>query len=610
MSIDGTMLGCIQLWANKRGDRPALHILGSGGEWSVTTWGQYWERVRNVGKGLMAMGVKPGQSVAMVAKNRPEWVITQHGITAAGGIPCPIYTTNLSDQIAYIVDHSESEVLFLDEPEQLEKIRQAQDGGKAKVRLIVTFDDLGLDGENIMSLADLEAKGRGTVSDEEQEAVFDQVDLETVFLRVYTSGTTGVPKGAELTNRGIRAIMRSTTKTYADVFLDGQQRNISYLPLCHAAEQIFTNFVSLEIASQTYFCPELDQLPSYLQKARPTFFLGVPRVWEKFEAALRARLGQATGVRARLAAWALSVEEAGALESARTGQASGGLPRKLAQRLVISKIKAALGLDEVRLAISGAAPISESTVRFFASVGLLIHEGYGMTETTGVATTQPFMRTRLGTVGKPPEGVEVMIGEGQEILLRGDNMVRSYHKLPEKSAELWTDDGWMRTGDMGSLDADGFLSITGRVKDLLITAGGKNVGPGEMENHLLGITGIGQAVAIGDRRPYLTALLVLDPETLPNLLQEAGISDDLSPEAAATNPDLHKYLEGEVEVRCNAKVARYQQIKYFQVLPEPFTVETGELTPTMKIKRNVVVEKYEAQIEALYEGKSAAAAAN
>ncbi|MEL6190282.1 MAG: AMP-binding protein, partial [Myxococcota bacterium] len=344
------------------------------------------------------------------------------------------------------------------------------------------------------------------------EAVLDGIGPEDVALRVYTSGTTGVPKGAELNNEGISAVMRETVDFYAHPLLDEQQRNVSYLPLCHAAEQIFTNFVSLEVASEIYFCPELEQLRDYLVKARPTFFLGVPRVWEKFEAALRARLGQASGLRKSLANWALGVEEAAILEGARTGREVGGFQRSLARKLVISKIQGALGLDALKFAISGAAPISESTLRFFASLGILIHEGYGMTETSGVATAQPYMEARFGTVGKVGNLVDAKIGEGQELLLRGPNMVRSYHKLPEKTAELWTEDGWMRTGDMASIDEDGFVKIIGRVKDLIITAGGKNVGPGEMENHLLGIIGVGQAVAIGDRRPYITALLVLDPD--------------------------------------------------------------------------------------------------
>ena len=605
MGIEGTMMGDIRKWAQSRPDQGAIHRMNRSGEWDATTWKQYWERVRKVGRGLMALGVRPGDSVSLVAKNTPEWVICQHGITAAGGIPCPIYTTNLPPQVAYIVDHSESNIVILDEAAQLDKIRQAQSEGQAKVDHIITINDLGTNDSDIITLAALEAKGEAETPEADLDARLDAVTPKDVALRVYTSGTTGVPKGAELSHEGIRAVCSGVMEASNHVFEQGPQRGVSYLPLCHAAEQIFTNFLGLTVGVQYYFCPELDQLKDHLVKARPTFLLGVPRVWEKFEAALRAQLGQATGVKKSLAQWALATEQNATLKEIETGRPQNGISRKMARRLVVEKIQKALGIDQVTFAISGAAPISESTLRFFTSIGIVIHEGFGMTETTGVATSQPPGQPRFGTVGKPIPGVEARVSDEGELLLRGLNMVRSYHKLPEKSSELYEGD-WMRTGDMAIIDADGFVKITGRVKDLLITAGGKNVGPGEMEGHLLGIPGIGQAVAVGDRKPYITALLVLEPETLPSLLSAAGITESLTPEQAAKDSRVRDYLRTQVDEQCNAKVARYQQIKYFEVLPTPFSVETGELTPTMKIKRNVVTEKYAAIIEGLYQTQPAA----
>ena len=605
MGIEGTLMGHIRDWATSRPTQGALHSLDASGQWDAVSWQQYWERVRRVAKGLIALGVKRGDSVALVAKNRPEWVICQHGITAAGGILCPIYTTSLPMQVAYIVDHSESKLLFIDEQLQLDKIRQAQAEGQAKVERIVTFKDLGTGDADVMTLAALEAKGDDPALDAELDARLDAVTMKDVALRVYTSGTTGVPKGAELSHEGIKAVSDGVIAASEGVFDRGQHRAVSYLPLNHAAEQIFTNFLGLRIGCQYYFCPELDQLRDHLVKSRPTFLLGVPRVWEKFEAGLRAKLSEATGIKKSLAEWALATEQKATLTGLETGAQKTGFSRKLARRLMIEKLQQALGLDQVQFAISGAAPISKSTLMFFASIGIIIHEGFGMTETTGVATSQPANRPRFGTVGKPIPGVEARLSDDGELLLRGVNMVRSYHKLPEQSAELYDGD-WMRTGDLAEIDADGFIRITGRKKDLLITAGGKNVGPGEMEGHLLGIPGIGHAVAVGDRKPYLTALLVLEPETLPTLLAEAGISDPLSPEQAAKDPRVHAYLKDQVETRCNAKVARYQQIKYFEVLATPFSIEGGELTPTMKVKRNVVTEKYADVIEGLYQRVPAA----
>ncbi len=609
MGIEGTLMGYIQHWAQTKPKQGALHRLNASGEWDAVSWRQYWERVRRVGRGLMALGLQPGDSVSLIANNIPDWVICQHGITAAAGIPCPIYTTNLPLQVAYIVDHSESKIVILDEAEQLDKIRQAQAEGRARVEHIITIMDLGVDAPDVMTLADVEAKGLKETAEADLDARLDAVKLSDVALRVYTSGTTGVPKGAELTHDGIQATTDGVMGATDSILKQRSQRSVSYLPLCHAAEQIFTNFIGLSLGCEYYFCPKLDQLKDHLVKSRPTYLLAVPRVWEKFEAALRGQLGRATGIKKSLADWALATEKKAVLKEIETGKPQGGLQRRLARRLVIDKIHTALGLDELEFAVSGAAPISKSTLEFFASIGIPIHEGFGMTETTGVATSQPAGRPRFGTVGKVIPGVEARISDEGELLLRGRNMVRGYHKLPEKTAELYDGD-WMRTGDMAEIDADGFIKITGRVKDLIITAGGKNVGPGEMENHLLSIPGIGQAVAVGDRKPYITALLVLEHETLPTLLRAAGVGESLTPDQAAKNARVLAYLKAQVEEKCNAKVARYQQIKYFEVLPTPFSIEGGELTPTMKIKRNVVTKKYAAQIEDMYTQTEPVGAAN
>jgi long-chain acyl-CoA synthetase len=325
----------------------------------------------------------------------------------------------------------------------------------------------------------------------------------------------------------------------------------------------------------------------------------VPRVWEKFEAALTTNLLSATGIKAKLAAWARRVELDSFKRSVETGKDVDTLQRRLANKLVISKIKRAIGLDQLVGAGSGAAPAAQSTLEFFASIGVPIHEGFGMTETTGMATAQPLGRPRFGTVGKALPGVEIRLADDGEILLRGLNMVSGYLYMPEKSKELWTDDGWLRTGDLGAIDDDGFLSITGRKKDLLITAGGKNVAPSEMENHLQGIPGVGQAVVVGDRQPYLCAILALEEEALPDLCRAAGIP--VAPLAEiATNEEVRAFLTDRVESDCNSKVARYQTIKKFEVLPHMLSVEGGELTPTMKVKRNVINEKYKAIIDGMY----------
>ena len=603
MTLQGSMLSRIEGWAKSHPSDAALHERRSDGSWATVNWVEYWASVRRVGKGLMALGLQPEECVAIVGANRSDWVICQHGINAAQGIPAPLYTTLLPEQMAYIIGNAQSKIVICDDQTQLDKyISIAKDG--SPIEHIITMDDLGSTDPRVMSLAALMAKG-DSVDDADLGARLDAVRADDVALLIYTSGTTGLPKGAMLTHRGIELISDAVGKTFP-LLLETAQRGVSYLPLCHAAEQGVTNFSGLKTRAETYFCGDLTQVKDYLVEAHPTFFLAVPRVWEKFEAALRGKLAEATGIKAKLATWARKTELEAFKQEAVTGRPVTSFKRNLANKLVISKIKEALGLDQLQVALSGAAPISVSTLEFFASIGLPIHEGYGMTETSAFASVQPYGRLKFGTIGKPLPGVEVMIADDGEIMLRGINMVKGYLRLPEKTAELYNEQGWMHTGDLGALDEDGYISITGRKKDLIITAGGKNVAPAEMEGHLQSIPGVGQAVVVGDRQPYLAALIVLDPEALPELEVASQISGLSDVATAAHNPDVKRYIEEEMQEVCNSKVARYQTIKKIHILPTVFSVDGGELTPTLKVKRNIVNEKYASEIAAFYAEGTAA----
>ncbi|MGF1465303.1 MAG: AMP-dependent synthetase/ligase [Sandaracinaceae bacterium] len=590
-----TLLQHIRHWSEERPDRAAFHELRPDGEWDISTWRDVYEVVRAVGKGLITLGLEPKESVALVGNNRREWLFSQHGITAAAGVPGPLYTTLLTEQMAYIIGNCQAKIGICDTQVQLDKLLAIRAKGDTPLQHIVTMDDLGSTEPDIITFQDLVERGRAQPDDELDRRI-EAVDFDDVALLIYTSGTTGLPKGAMFTHRSIDRTSTSTIEVYKEV-LNADIRYISYLPLCHAAEQGVTNFCGVRAGGRIYFCPDITKIRDYLEKVRPTVFFAVPRVWEKFEAALRGRLAEAKGLRAGLVSWALKTEKA-AIDKEREGHRAQGIGRALANRLVQGKIKTTLGLEEVRFAASGAAPISRSTLDFFASLGIMIHEGYGMTETTAFATVQPYQRARFGTVGQALPGVEIRIADDGEILLRGDNMVPGYLRLPEKTAELYTDE-WMHTGDLGQVDEQGYLSITGRKKDLLITAGGKNVAPAEMEAYLQAIPGVGQAVVVGDQKPYLAALLVLDPEALPALAKAANV-ELRSAEEMANDPQVLAFFKDRVDEDCNTKVARYQTIKKFEVLAEPFTIEGGELTPTMKVKRNVVGDKYGAVIEGLY----------
>ena len=597
MTLQGTMLSRIEGWAKTNPDDAAIHDRGPDGGWVTNTWAEYWESVRRVGKGLIALGLQPEDCVAVVGANRRDWVICQHGINAAQGIPAPLYTTLLPEQMAYIVGNAQSKIVVCDDETQLNKFLSITEA-ESPIEHIVTMDDLGSTDPRVITLDALMAKG-DLISDSELEARLDAVKMDDVALLIYTSGTTGLPKGAMLTHRGIDLIANAVAEVFPSL-IETKTRNVSYLPLCHAAEQGMTNFAGLITQAETYYCGDLSQIKDYLMEVHPTIFLAVPRVWEKFEAALRGKLAEATGIKAKLASWARRTELEAFKQEAATGRPVTSFSRNLANKLVISKIKDALGLDQLQVALSGAAPISVSTLEFFASIGLPIHEGYGMTETTAFASVQPYGKLRFGTIGKPLPGVEAKIADDGEIMLKGINMVKGYLRLPEKTAELYDDDDWMHTGDLGAIDDDGYISITGRKKDLIITAGGKNVAPAEMEGYLQAIPGVGQAVVVGDRQPYLSALIVLDPEALPELEVASQISGLSDVETAARNPEVKRYIEQEMQEVCNKKVARYQTIKKIQILPTVFSVDGGELTPTLKVKRNIVNEKYSSEISAFY----------
>ena len=602
MSEPVTLPGFIAQHAAHRPERTALVEVAPGGGWVSTSWGDYWGAVRGLAAGLIGLGVQAGDGVALIGNNRRDWVVSQMGISAAAAIPAPIYATNTVEQLAYIVNHCRAKVAICDNQAQLDKYLAALDRGLIELDHIITMDAIDSEREMVISLVEVIAAG-ASESSGEVERRMAAAQPDDLALLIYTSGTTGVPKGAMCTHRGIESMATAFIDTYPELMGFDPFRYVSYLPLCHVAEQIFTNFIGLRAGSETYFCADLSKIKDHLVAARPHFFFAVPRVWEKFEAALTANLLSATGAKAKLTAWARRVELQSVRRSIETGKDVDTFQRRLANKLVISKIKSAIGLDELFGAGSGAAPAARSTLEFFASIGLIIHEGFGMTETTGMATAQPLMRPRFGTVGQSLPGVDIRIADDGEILLRGANMVPGYLYMPEETASLYTDDGWMRTGDLGALDADGFLTITGRKKDLLITAGGKNVAPAEMENHLQGIPGVGQAIVVGDRQPYLCAILALEEEAVPDLCKAAGVP--VAPLAElAGNEKVRTFLADRVESDCNSKVARYQTIKKFEVLPHMLSVDGGELTPTMKVKRNVINDKYKAIIDGMYASES------
>jgi long-chain acyl-CoA synthetase len=597
MENKNTLVHRIAKWATELPDRPAIHGRDKSGNWNNRTWSQYWQDTRKIAKGLITLGHEAGDCVGLVGVNRPEWVTSQFGIMAASGIPAPIYTTNTNDQVAFILAHCRCKIAICDDRSQLDKYLAACDTDNVLVEKIVTMDSVDCDDDRVISLETLIQLGNKE-DDSKLDKRLDELDPAATGLLIYTSGTTGMPKAVQLTHEGMTKMGDVLVALEPELDPD-TYRLVSYLPLCHVAEQLFTNFMHISTGGQVYFCGDIKEIKEYLTHVRPTVFLGVPRVWEKFEGVLKAKFSEATGIKAKLLSWATKTEFAAFTKAVAARREPQSFGRKMANKLVISKVKAQLGLDELRMAATGAAPISLRTLEFFASLGIRVTEGYGMSETTGVATVSDTKFPVFGHVGKALDGVQVRIAQDGEIQLKGMTMTKGYLHQPEETAELIAEDGWLCTGDLGAITDDGLLKITGRKKDLLITAGGKNVAPAEIEALLSRIPGVGQAVVVGDRQPYLSALLVLDSETLPAFCSELGIAKaDIAD--VAKNATVREHFQKHIEADCNAKLARYQTVKKFEVLPVEFTVDGGELTPTMKIKRNIVNEKYKATIDQLF----------
>ena len=584
-------------WAACKPNAASIHGKVNG-VWAQRTWAEYYGDVRLFAKGLIALGHTPGECVAIVGDNRMEWVICELAIMAAGGIPAPIYTTELPERVAYIVGNAQAKIAICDTQAQYEKYRAAIADGLMSLDRIITMDEVDGD-ENTLSFQALLALGK-EADDKELDARIDALGVEETGLLIYTSGTTGKPKGVMLEHGGMTEVADAIMdRTPAFASGEIEYKTVSYLPLCHAAEQLLTTMGHLATGGQVYFCDDLTQIKEYLTTVRPSVFLGVPRVWEKFEAALSAAFADATGIKAKLLSWARGIELNAVREQARTGQESGGIRRTLANK-ILSGVRAKVGFDNIHFAVTGSAPISVGTLEFFASLGVVVYEAYGMSETTGVCTVGEPGRPRFGRVGTALKGVKIRIAEDGEIQLHGRLMTKGYLRLEAETAELYTEDGWLCTGDIGDLDDEGHLAITGRKKELLITAGGKNVAPVEMEAHMQQIRGIAQAVVVGDRMPFLSALVTIDGEALDSLASEFG--GDATVAALSENEKFRAHIERSIESQCNAKVARYLTIKKFTLLPQEFSVEGGELTPTMKLRRKEITAKYAAEIAAFYEG--------
>jgi len=571
--------------AQKTPNDPAYYVR-EGGSWKPTNWGTYSDQVTQAGRALIALGFEPGQTVCILGFNRPEWAVIDLATIGAGGAPAGIYTTCSPVEVRYIVDHAEAPLILVENEDQWRKVRLER-ANMPHLKHVVTMKGApAIADDMVMSWEEFLAKG-----DEVEKQVYldrlENLDPKALATLIYTSGTTGPPKGVMLSNHNLSWTANAAAEIVAPSPADC---SLSYLPLSHIAEQMFTLHVPITTGYPVYFAESIEAVPENLKEVQPTIFFGVPRIWEKFHAGITSKLKDATGMKAKLVKWAMKV----GWEANQRPGGHKGLQYQLANKLIFSKLKPAIGMGNARVCVTGAAPIAREVLEFFASLDLVVLEVYGQSEDTGPTSFNTPAQYRFGSVGPAIPGVEVKIADDGEIMVRGPNVFMGYYKDPEVTAETLSGE-WLHSGDLGAFDDDGFLNITGRKKDIIITAGGKNITPknleGSMKNHEL----IDEAVVIGDRRKYLSALITIDAEAGPAWAAANG--EDAS--ALHKSEKLRASIQAHID-EMNAHYARVEQIKKFTVLHRNFTVEDGELTPTLKVKRSKVNDHFAEDIEAMY----------
>jgi long-chain acyl-CoA synthetase len=583
-----------------RGEVPALrekHL----GIWRSISWRAYGENAKQVGLGLVALGLRPRDVVSVIADNCPEWLYVDLGTMSVGGVTNGIYTTDSAAQVEYIVNDSGTRFFFAENEEQLDKILAVRARCPQLVKIVV-FDMEGLHGfrdEQVMSFVTL--RELGARYDRDHPRAYDtMVEIarpHDLAILVYTSGTTGPPKGAMLSHRNI--LFQLGYSDFLTLPRAGDQQ-LSFLPLSHVAERTFSVFYPLSSGATVNFAESIDTVPDNIREVAPAVFFAVPRIWEKFYSAVALRMREATlpGKLAYGLAIGVGTRVAERRIEGRPPSLTLRLLYRIADFLVLDNIRRSMGLHRTRGAATGAAPIAPELIKWFRSVGVDMREVYGQTENSGLATAMPAQRIKLGTVGLARPDTEVRISSEGEILLRGPHVFLGYYRNPEKTAETVIG-GWLHTGDVGVLDEDGFLTITDRMKDIIITAGGKNITPSAIENQLKFSPFISDAVVIGDRRKYLSCLVMIDHETVAQFAQERNVPFTNFASLCRAK-EVQDLIWTEIE-QVNRQLARVETIKRFCLIEQILTPEDEELTPTMKLKRSFVNRKYRDVIEGMYQ---------
>ncbi len=597
--FEETSMGAIfQNRVQEYGDRTLVMYKDSNGTWREISWNGINEMVRNLAYYLISKGIQPGDKVALFSPNRYEWWVADLAILSIGAINVPIYATNSVAECSYIIGNSDSKTCFAGTREHMEKIIEVRKNNP-NLGEIITFDSINNGIEGVIDLKKAMEQGSHYEKKEEFEARLKPIKMDDTATIIYTSGTTGNPKGVMLTHRNFVSNVNQLYDVDPD-FLSPDHLFLSFLPLAHVLERTVGYYAPIFLGKKVAFAEDITKLLENFQEIRPTFIVSVPRIYEKVHAGINAKVSDAPPMKKAIFNWAMSVARDNLPYICRNKPRKGMFAFKywLADRLVFSKLKETLGMDRLQGAISGGGPLSVSDAEFFLGMGIRILEGYGLTETTPVVTGNRPAFIKPGTVGPPVKDTEIKIAENGEILIKGPQVMKGYYKNEEATKEAFTDDGFFKSGDTGVIDEDGYLKITGRLKDILITSGGKNISPQNIENSLQASTFIEQVAVIGDSRKYLSALIVPAFETLENWAKDQGIQfkdrKDL-----ISNEKVIRLFETEIEDKTK-DFARVEQIKKFKLLDAEWSQETGELTPTMKLKRRVINQKYAEEIESMY----------
>ena len=583
-------------WASQ----PALRHKKKG-IWTTTTWGHYFDQARLLGLALAALGVQRGECIGVLSENRPEWLFADLGAQCMGMLCTGIYPTSSPEQVKYILQDARVRVLFVENQEQYDKVLAVREDCPTLQHIVIT--DLkglrGLADPMAMDFSACLALGQARVQQHASDfdhAIDRSKPTDIAFL-VYTSGTTGAPKGAMIANSNL---MFQIESVHHYLKLQALDRTLSFLPLCHIAERMSTTYNPLALGQIVHFPENSGTVFNDIREVAPHLIFGPPRFWEKMYSQVTLYMQDALPIARSVYAQILA--EGAHIAKARLEEKPVGAWRRqryaLGQKLVLTNLRSFLGLQNIKTAMTGAAPVPPELLRWYMAIGIDLLEAFGMTETCGFCTSMPENRIRIGTAGVRAPGTEVRLGPQDEVLVRGPNVFAGYWQLPEKTREAIDSDGWLHTGDCGEIDADGYLRIKDRLKDIIITSGGKNITPSNIENHLKFSPYVSDAVVIGEGRHYLTCLVMLDQDNVAKYAQDHQVP--YTDYASMTHaPEIIALVQAEVE-QVNRRLARVEQIKDFRIISQLLSADDEELTPTMKLKRKVVAVKYSPLIDAMY----------